>query len=102
LAGYVEATRDDDRERNRLCPANTLPDNPFNWAEMQVRGTLATRAYGAEADIAMWANQCALNPARRDPSRTGDPAVGAAATRLANVADQGLKRMAELAGTSPK
>ncbi len=28
LAGYVEATRDDDRERNRLCPPNTLPDNP--------------------------------------------------------------------------
>jgi hypothetical protein len=99
LAGYVEATRDDDRERNRLCPANTLPDNPSNWAEMQVRGTLATRAYGAEADIAMWANQCALNPARRDPSRTDDPAVKAASARLATVADQGLKRMAELAGT---
>ena len=28
LAGYVEATRDDDRERNRLCPPNTLPDHP--------------------------------------------------------------------------
>ena len=41
LAGYVEATRDDDRERNRLCPPNTLPDNPANWARMQVRGTVA-------------------------------------------------------------
>ena len=40
LAGYVEATRDDDRERNRLCPPNTLPDTPANWARMQVRGTL--------------------------------------------------------------
>src|SRR5690606_17176845 len=27
LAGYVEATRDDDVERNRLCPPNTLPDS---------------------------------------------------------------------------
>ena len=62
LAGYVEATRDDDRERNRLCPPNTLPDNPANWARMQVRGTLATRAYGAEPDIAAWADGCALNP----------------------------------------
>ena len=26
LAGYVEATRDDDRERNRLCPPNNLPN----------------------------------------------------------------------------
>ena len=64
LAGYVEATRDDDRERNRLCPPNTLPDNPADWARMQVRGTIAARTYGAEPDIAAWANGCALNPAR--------------------------------------
>ena len=52
LAGYVEATRDDDRERNRLCPPNTLPDSPASWARMQVRGTIAARTYGAEPDIA--------------------------------------------------
>ena len=79
LAGYVEATRDDDRERNRLCPPNTLPDRPADWARMQVRGTVATRAYGAEPDIAAWANGCALNPARIEPSQRDDPAVQAAA-----------------------
>lgn len=100
LAGYVEATRDDDRERNRLCPPNRLPDNPSNWAEMQVRGFLATRAYGAEPDIATWANKCALNPARLDPSRAEDPVVKAASARLAGVAGTGLERMAELAGMS--
>jgi hypothetical protein len=100
LAGYVEATRNDDRERNRLCPPNTLPDNPFNWAQMQVRSTLAMRAYGAEPDIATWANQCALNPARLDPSRADDPAVTAASARLADVAERGLERMVELAGMS--
>ena len=97
LAGYVEATRDDDRERNRLCPPNTLPDNPANWARMQVRGTLATRAYGAEPDIAAWANGCALNPARIDPAQRDDPAVQAAAARLAGAAERGLARMGELA-----
>jgi len=97
LAGYVEATRDDDRERNRLCPPNTLPDNPANWARMQVRGTLATRRYGAEPDIAAWTNGCALNPARIQPSKRDDPAVQAAAARLTDNAEQGLTRMAELA-----
>jgi hypothetical protein len=97
LAGYVEATRDEDRERNRLCPPNTLPDNPANWAQMQVRGTLAARAYGAEPDIAAWANGCALNPARIDPARRDEPEVRAASARLADVAEQGLARMAELA-----
>jgi hypothetical protein len=97
LAGYVEATRDEDRERNRLCPPNTLPDNPSNWAQMQVRGTLAARAYGAEPDIAAWANGCALNPARIEPARRDEPEVRAASARLADVAEQGLARMAELA-----
>jgi hypothetical protein len=98
LAGYVEATRDDDRERNRLCPPNTLPDNPRNWAEMQVRGTLAARAFGAEPDIAAWLNGCALNPARIQPSQREDPEVKAAAARVAAHAETGLARMAELAG----
>lgn len=97
LAGFVEATRDDDRERNRLCPPNTLPDNPANWARMQVRGTLATRAYGAEPDIAAWANGCALNPARIQPSQRDLPEVQAALGRLADVAEPGLTRMADLA-----
>ena len=64
---------------------------------MQVRGTLATRAYGAEPDIADWANGCALNPARIEPSQRDEPEVRAAAARLADVAEPGLTRMAELA-----
>ena len=97
LAGYVEATRDDDRERNRLCPPNTLPDNPANWARMQVRGTVAARTFGAEPDIASWANSCALNPARIEPSQRAHPAVQAAAARVADSTERGLRRMAELA-----
>jgi hypothetical protein len=97
LAGYVEATRDDDRERNRLCPPNTLPDDPTTWARMQVRGTLATRAFGAEPDIATWANGCALNPARVEPAQRDDPEVRAATERLAEVAERGLVRLAALA-----
>jgi hypothetical protein len=97
LAGYVEATRDDDRERNRLCPPNALPDNPATWARMLFRGTIAARSYGAEPDIAAWANSCALNPARIQPSQRDDPAVQAAAARLAENTQRGLPRMAELA-----
>ncbi|CAN5309317.1 hypothetical protein BH24ACT7_BH24ACT7_24160 [soil metagenome] len=97
LAGYVEATRDDDRDRNQLCPPSNLPNSPADWAQMQVRGTLATRQYSAEPDIAAWANGCALNPARIEPSQRDNAAVRAAATRLADVAEHGLTRMAELA-----
>lgn len=97
LAGYVEATRDDDRERNRLCPPNNLPNTTASWTKMMVRGTVAARTYGAEPDIAAWANSCALNPARIEPSQQRDPRVRAANDRLAAVMDRGLDRMAELA-----
>jgi hypothetical protein len=100
LTGYVEATRDDDRERNRLCPPNTFPDDETTWVQMQVRGTLAARTFGAEPDIAAWANGCALNPSRIDPSDADDPAVRAASLHLSDVAEPGLARMAELAGMS--
>jgi hypothetical protein len=98
LAGYVEATRDDDRERNRVCPPNTLPNTAADWAQMQVQGTVAARTYGAEPDIAAWANACALNPARIQPQQQDDPEVRAAAARLADNTERGLTRLAELAG----
>ncbi len=76
LAGYVEATRDDDRERNRLCPPNTLPDSLTTWARMQVRGTLATRAFGAEPDIAEWANACRAEPRQGGAGPAAGPGGG--------------------------
>jgi hypothetical protein len=98
LAGYVEATRDDDRERNRLCPANTLPNDTAGWVRMQLRGAAASATFGAEPDIAAWADGCALNPSRILPSQRDDPDVLAAQARLADVAGSGFARMAELAG----
>ena len=101
LAGYVEATRDDDRERNRLCPPNTFSDSPADWALMQARGAQAALAYGAEPDIAAWANDCALNPSRVRSSERNMPAVRTASDRLAAVSERGLTRMAQLAGQEP-
>jgi hypothetical protein len=98
LAGFVEATRDDDRERNGICPPNNLPDAPADFVQMQLRGTMAARAYGAEPDIADWANGCALNPARITPAQRDDPAVKAAAARLSAVAEPGLTALSAMAG----
>jgi hypothetical protein len=102
LIGYVEATRDDDRERNRLCPPNALPDSPSSWARMIVRGTMASRAQSAEPDITAWANGCLLNPTRIDPSRRDDPDVRAATDRLAETVEQGLVNLVRLAYEADK
>ena len=98
LAGYVEATRDDDRERNELSPPNLYANRLDEWARMQVRGTLAARRYNAEPDIADWADSVALNPARIEPGQRDDPAVQSAARRFGDHVDRGLARLAALGG----
>ncbi len=98
LAGYVEATRDDDRERNRLCPPNVYGNSLAEWAHMQIRGAAAVATYGAQPDIASWANTSALNPSRITVAQLVDPGVRAASTRLADHAERGLERLVELSG----
>ena len=98
LAGYVEATRDNDYERNRICPPNVYSNSLAEWSLMQVRGTRAARIYGAEPDIDAWANRCALNPARIDPARREEPDVKAVLTRSSATADAGLAGLARFAG----
>jgi hypothetical protein len=67
---------------------------------MQARGVVAVASFGAEPDIAAWADECALNPSRLPPSRRDDPRVQAARSRLATVAARGAACLAELGQAS--
>ncbi|NYJ02049.1 hypothetical protein HNR19_002747 [Nocardioides thalensis] len=98
MIGYVEATRGDTDEKNRVCPPSTYPNSLADWTRMQVLGARSAAAFNAEPDIAAWANDCLLNPARVPAEKAGDPAVGAVKERIAAAGGPGLARMAELAG----
>jgi NAD(P)-binding Rossmann-like domain len=99
LVGYVEATRDDDAEKNRLCPPSPFGNRLVDWAEMNVRGTRASLSFGAEPDIKAWADRVALNPARVPPERSEAVEVVGAVRRLRESVPAGVARLAELAGT---
>jgi hypothetical protein len=98
ITGYVEATRDYDAEKNRVCQPSPLPDTPQTWACMQVMGGRASMAFALESDIQAWAGRTTLNPARIPPERAGDSDVREAAARFRANVGPGLERMAELAG----
>jgi hypothetical protein len=100
LAGYVEATRAEDAEKNRLCPPSPLPNTPRDWARMQVLGGRAAMSFSAEPDIKAWADQVSLNPARVPPEVADRPDVTDAVARFRKWVGPGLARMAELAGMS--
>jgi hypothetical protein len=98
LIGYVEATRTDDAEKNRLCPPSRFGNTLTDWAMMNVRGNRAAASFGAEPDIAAWANSVAINPARVPPEVGDAPAVVEALTRLRGHLPAGVTRLAELSG----
>jgi hypothetical protein len=98
IAGYVEATRDSDAEKNRLCPPSPLPDTMASWARMNVLGTQAAMSFSSEPDIKEWSDRVALNPARVPPGHPASAALDDARERLAKHTKPGLARLAELAG----
>jgi hypothetical protein len=96
LVGYVEATRSDDDEKNRLCPPTPYGNSMVEWARMNLLGTRAAMSYSAEPDIKEWADRVALNPARTPPDHPGSAALDDARARLAEHVRPGLARLAEL------
>jgi hypothetical protein len=99
VTGYVEATRRDDAEKNRLCPPSRFGNSLVQWADMNVRGTRASMALGAEPDIAAWANTVAVNPARIPPAYAASEELGRVRERLAASTGPGLEALTRLMAT---
>ena len=102
LVGYVEATRDDVAEQNRLCPTNAYPDVPRDWARMLVTTMATIRRWQHAPDLVQWVEASRLNFLRGLAGHAEDPRLQQAmATFGANVVP-GLTRLAELlARTEP-
>jgi len=97
LAGHVEATRDDDAEKNRICRPSPYADTTAGWAAMQVIGGDASLAMSKESDLRAWGNRTTLNPARIPDDRVDDPAVVDALARVRQLIGAGRARLAEFA-----
>jgi hypothetical protein len=102
LVGFVEAHRDDDAQKNRLCPPNPYPDTPLDWA----RGTLvqmaADRAQSQEKDLQAWLDRARLNPMRGLRGRYGEARVQQASERFGRHVRPALARLGELAAQAPQ
>jgi hypothetical protein len=96
LAGYVEATRDDDAEKNRLCPPSSFGNTLQDWATMNVTGLRNSASFSSELDIKAWTDSIAVNPARIPPDYGTSPELDDALARLQTHLPSGLARLAEL------
>jgi len=98
LAGYLEATREDDREKNRLCLPQSLPNTPADWPQPIISGARGSQALATEPDVKRWSHATSLYRSRIPAERANDPDVTAAAARVAAVSEIGMARLAELGG----
>ncbi len=99
VTGYVEATRTDDDEKNRLCPPSRFGNSLAQWADMNVRGTRAAMSYSSQPDIKEWADGIALNPSRIPPGHPASPALDRTRERLAASTGPGLEALTRLMGS---
>jgi hypothetical protein len=86
LIGFVEANRDDDADRNALCPPNAYPSAVEDWPRMMSRTWRTEGRWMGEPDIAGWVAGTRLNLLRALPEHAAEPSVQDAVKRyLTNV-----------------
>ena len=62
--GLVEALREDDSEKNALCPIVAFTGEASDVLDIAYNGMSGLVARSAQPDIAAWMETCRLNPAR--------------------------------------
>jgi hypothetical protein len=98
LIAFVEAHRDEDAEKNRLCPPNPYPSSIDDWPGLSRRTWQVEQRWLREPDIAGWVAKSRLNLLRGLPDHAADPFVKAAIERFLTYVGPAIERLRELDG----
>ena len=82
MIAFVDATRNDDAEKNRLCPPNPYPSSALDWISTTYVSQRAEARWLREPDIAGWLERSRLNASRGIGEHISEPEVQAAFGRL--------------------
>jgi putative NAD(P)-binding protein len=99
LIGFIEAHRDDDAEKNRLCPPNPYPSSPADWPRMMSGAWKMEAQLLQEPDIATWVAGSRLNLVRALPEHAAEPPVGAAVQRYLTHLGSAIERLEQMDGS---
>jgi hypothetical protein len=102
LIGFVEARRDDDADKNRLCPPNPYASGVEDWPRMMSRTWRTERRWLGEPDVARWLAGSRLNLLRALPDHAGEPSVRAALERFVTHVGAAIERLQQLDGARPR
>ena len=101
LIAFVEAHRDDDADKNGLCPPNPYPSSIDDWPGLSRRTWQIEQRWLREPDVAGWVAESRLNLLRGLPDHAADPPVQAAIERFLTYVGPAIERLGELDGLTP-
>jgi hypothetical protein len=102
LVGFVEAHRDDDADKNRLCPPNPYASSIEDWPRMMSRTWRTEGRWLSEPDLSSWVAQSRLNLLRALPDHAEEASVQSAVKRYLTHVRPAIERLKQLDGsTSP-
>ncbi len=93
--GAVEALRDGDTDKNRLCPPVTWSGNVADTLHIAHAGMSGLIARSGERDLAAWNGRCRLDPGRAAGERADDPEVASAFASMAENIGPALRNLTE-------
>ena len=96
LIGFIETTRDDDREKNRLCPPIPPPNRDIDWIPWMSESFRAFAIRAAEPDIGEWLRGSRLNVTQGLEHHLGDPRVQPALARYGGNMEAALRNAERL------
>ncbi len=98
LLAWVEAHRDDDEQKNRLCPPNPLTRSVDEWPRMVARTWRTEGAWRSDPDLQGWVGSTRLNLMQALPHHLDEPRALAALNRYAGNVGEAVLRLEEIAG----
>ena len=100
LVGFVEAHRDDDAEKNKLCPPNPYASSIHDWPRMMSRTWTTERRWLSEPDLAAWLAESRLNLLRALPDHLAEPPVQVAVQRFLTHVGAAIERLEQIDGSA--
>jgi hypothetical protein len=96
LVAFVEAHRDDDADKNRLCPPNPFASSIEDWPRMMSRTWRTEGRWLSEPDLSAWVAESRLNVLRALPDHAAEPSVQGAVKRYVTHIGAALERLRQL------
>jgi hypothetical protein len=100
LVGFVEAHRDDDADKNQLCPPHPYPSSIEDWPQMMSCTWIAAGRWLSEPDLSAWVADSRLNLLRALPDHAAEPSAQTAVTRYLTHVTTAIERLGQLDGSN--